>query len=142
MLAPLKDAIHVVHGPVGCAYNGVTVRGTAYRIFSTDLREKDIIFGGRERLARTLKEAKTLVPDAKYIFVYTTCQTPHGRINGIVNIPGKIEKALKSHVRTGNLDLWEKAEAYARLVRQELLFDASHKDVRLQAMKHLLQILL
>ncbi len=75
MLAPLKDAIHVVHGPVGCAYNGVTVRGTAYRIFSTDLREKDIIFGGRERLARTLKEAKTLVPDAKYIFVYTTCSS-------------------------------------------------------------------
>ena len=69
MLAPLKDAIHVVHGPVGCAYNGVIVRGTAYRIFSTDLREKDIIFGGQERLARTLKEAKILVPDAKYIFV-------------------------------------------------------------------------
>jgi nitrogenase molybdenum-iron protein alpha/beta subunit len=75
MLAPLKDAIHVVHGPVGCAYNGVIVRGTAYRIFSTDLREKDIIFGGRERLARTLKEAKILVPDAKYIFVYNTCSS-------------------------------------------------------------------
>ena len=75
MLAPLKDAIHVVHGPVGCAYNGVIVRGTAYRIFSTDLREKDIIFGGRERLARTLKEAKILVPDAKYIFAYNTCSS-------------------------------------------------------------------
>ena len=75
MLAPLKDAIHVVHGPVGCAYNGVIVRGTAYRIFSTDLREKDIIFGGQERLARTLKEAKILVPDAKYIFAYNTCSS-------------------------------------------------------------------
>ena len=73
MLAPLKDALHVVHGPVGCAYNGVIVRAKAYRIFSTDLREKDIIFGGRERLEKTLKEAKTLVPDAKYIFVYNTC---------------------------------------------------------------------
>ena len=58
---------------MGCAYNGVIVRAKAYRIFSTDLREKDIIFGGRERLEKTLKEAKTLVPDAKYIFVYNTC---------------------------------------------------------------------
>jgi len=93
MLAPLKDAIHLVHGPVGCGYNGVIVRGTAYRIFSTDLREKDIIFGGRERLARTLKEAKILVPDAKYIFVYNTCSSAiiGDDMEGICN---KMEKEL------------------------------------------------
>lgn len=93
MLAPLKDAIHVVHGPVGCAYNGIIVRGTAYRIFSTDLREKDIIFGGQERLARTLKEAKILVPDAKYMFVYNTCSSAiiGDDMEGICN---KMEKEL------------------------------------------------
>ena len=93
MLAPLKDALHVVHGPVGCAYNGVIVRAKAYRIFSTDLREKDIIFGGRERLEKTLKEAKTLVPDAKYIFVYNTCTSA---IIGddIEDICKKMEKEL------------------------------------------------
>lgn len=75
ILAPLKDAIHIVHGPVGCAYYGSTVRGQAYRIFSSSLEEKDIIFGGAEKLNRALFEAKLLIPQAKCIFVYITCST-------------------------------------------------------------------
>ena len=73
MLAPLEDAIHIVHGPVGCAYYGGTVRGRPFRVFSTALKEKDIVFGGGKRLIRTLKEARAVMPHAKYCFVYATC---------------------------------------------------------------------
>jgi len=75
MLAPLKDAIHLVHGPVGCAYYGSVVRANAYQMFSTALEEKDIIFGGEKRLSDALIEAKALMPQAKYILVYITCST-------------------------------------------------------------------
>ena len=75
MLAPLKDAAHLVHGPAGCAYYGSTVRAKTYRLFSTALEEKDIVFGGEEKLAGALRETKTIMPEAKYIFVYLTCST-------------------------------------------------------------------
>jgi len=75
MLAPLKDAIHLVHGPVGCAYYGSTVRGKTYKLFSTALREKDVIFGGGEKLTRSLIETKCLMPKARHVFVYITCST-------------------------------------------------------------------
>ncbi len=73
MLAPLEDAIHIVHGPVGCAYYGGAVRGRSFRVFSTALEEKDIVFGGTKRLIRTLKEARIIIPHARYCFVYATC---------------------------------------------------------------------
>jgi len=75
MLAPIVDAIHLVHAPVGCAYYGSTVRGKNYRIFSTGIEEKDIIFGGTKRLLYALRELKLLMPQAKCIFVYVTCST-------------------------------------------------------------------
>ena len=75
ILAPLRDAIHLVHGPIGCAYYGSTVRAKTYRLFSTALEEKDIVFGGEKKLAKAIREAKTIMPEAKYIFVYITCST-------------------------------------------------------------------
>lgn len=55
VLNPITDAIHLVHGPIGCASYTFDIRGslssdsTEYRnSFSTDLREKDIIFGGEK----------------------------------------------------------------------------------------------
>ena len=75
MLAPLEDAIHVIHGPVGCASYGSTVRGRSFRLFSTALEEKDIVFGGRKKLIETIKDAKAIMPHARYIFVYATCST-------------------------------------------------------------------
>ena len=93
MLAPLKDAVHLVHGPAGCAYYGSTVRAKTYRLFSTALEEKDIVFGGEEKLAEALGEAKTIMPEAKYIFVYITCST--ALIGDDVNsICKKMEKKL------------------------------------------------
>ena len=59
VLYPIADAVHLVHGPVGCAAYTWDIRGALssgpelHRMsFSTDLREKDVIFGGEEKLYR------------------------------------------------------------------------------------------
>ena len=79
VLNPITDAIHLVHGPIGCASYTWDIRGSLssgsdlYRFsFSTDLKENDVIFGGEKKLALAIDE---LV--AKYqpelVFVYSTC---------------------------------------------------------------------
>ena len=61
VLYPITDALHIVHGPIGCAVYTWDIRGSLssgpelHRYsFSTDLREKDIIFGGEKKLAGLL----------------------------------------------------------------------------------------
>ena len=79
VLNPVADALHLVHGPIGCASYTWDIRGSLnsgdalYREgFSTDLREKDIIFGGEKKLAAALDEliVKYRPP---VVFVYSTC---------------------------------------------------------------------
>jgi nitrogenase molybdenum-cofactor synthesis protein NifE len=79
VLYPIADALHLVHGPIGCAAYTWDIRGalssgpTLHRLsFSTDLQERDIIFGGEEKLYRALSE---LIErhDPKAAFVYSTC---------------------------------------------------------------------
>lgn len=79
VLNPITDAYHIVHGPIGCASYTWDIRGSLssgsdlYRnSFSTDLREKDVIFGGAEKLAAAIEEVAA-EQDAKLIFVYATC---------------------------------------------------------------------
>lgn len=79
VLNPVTDAIHLVHGPVGCANYTWDIRGSLssgselYRnSFSTDLREQDIIFGGEKKLARIIDELVAKYP-SKLVFVYSTC---------------------------------------------------------------------
>ena len=57
VLYPIADALHLVHGPIGCAAYTWDIRGALssgpelHRLsFSTDLREKDVIFGGEKKL--------------------------------------------------------------------------------------------
>jgi len=79
VLYPIADAVHLVHGPIGCAAYTWDIRGALssgpelHRLsFSTDLQEKDIIFGGEEKLYRALVE---LIDrhQPKAAFVYSTC---------------------------------------------------------------------
>jgi nitrogenase molybdenum-cofactor synthesis protein NifE len=79
VLYPIADALHLVHGPIGCASYTWDIRGalssgpTLHRLsFSTDLQETDIIFGGEEKLYRALIE---LIErhHPKAAFVYSTC---------------------------------------------------------------------
>jgi nitrogenase molybdenum-cofactor synthesis protein NifE len=79
VLYPVADAVHIVHGPVGCAAYTWDIRGAVssgpelHRLsFSTDLRENDIIFGGEQKLEKVLNELiETYKPKAA--FVYSTC---------------------------------------------------------------------
>ncbi|MCX7714543.1 MAG: nitrogenase iron-molybdenum cofactor biosynthesis protein NifE [Clostridia bacterium] len=79
VLNPITDAFHIVHGPIGCASYTWDIRGSLssgsdlYRnSFSTDLSEKDIVFGGEKKLAAAIDEvAQKHSP--RVIFVYATC---------------------------------------------------------------------
>lgn len=79
VLNPLTDALHLVHGPIGCAAYTWDIRGsctsgpTLYKSsFSTDMKELDVIFGGEKKLAQAIRElAGRYHPPA--IFVYSTC---------------------------------------------------------------------
>lgn len=79
VLNPVTDAIHLVHGPIGCASYTWDIRGSLssgselYRnSFSTDLKENDIIFGGEKKLARAIDELVGKY-NAPVVFVYATC---------------------------------------------------------------------
>lgn len=79
VLYPIADALHLIHGPIGCASYTWDIRGALssgpelHRYsFSTDLGETDVIFGGEGKLTRALDE---LIPRhrPKAAFVYSTC---------------------------------------------------------------------
>jgi nitrogenase molybdenum-cofactor synthesis protein NifE len=79
VLYPIADALHVVHGPIGCAAYTWDIRGALssgpqlHRMsFSTDLREKQVIFGGEKKLYRALRELIAAYRP-KAAFVYSTC---------------------------------------------------------------------
>ena len=79
VLNPITDAFHIVHGPIGCASYTWDIRGSLssgselYRnSFSTDLRERDIVFGGAQKLTAAVDEVvEKYAP--KLIFIYATC---------------------------------------------------------------------
>jgi nitrogenase molybdenum-cofactor synthesis protein NifE len=79
VLYPIADAIHLVHGPIGCAAYTWDIRGSLssgpelHRLsFSTDLGEKDVIYGGEKKLYQCLIELITHYRP-KAAFVYSTC---------------------------------------------------------------------
>jgi nitrogenase molybdenum-cofactor synthesis protein NifE len=79
VLYPIADALHLIHGPIGCAAYTWDIRGSMssgpelHRMsFSTDLHEKEVIFGGEPKLYDSLVELiDKYTPKAA--FVYTTC---------------------------------------------------------------------
>ena len=79
VLYPIADALHLIHGPIGCAAYTWDIRGALssgpeiHRLsFSTDLREKDVVFGGEKKLYASLLELIDRY-QPKAAFVYSTC---------------------------------------------------------------------
>ncbi|OIO53743.1 MAG: nitrogenase molybdenum-iron protein alpha chain [Alphaproteobacteria bacterium CG_4_10_14_0_2_um_filter_63_37] len=81
---PIKDMIHISHGPVGCGQysragrrnyyvgtTGVNVFGTMN--FTSDFQEKDIVFGGDKKLTKLIQEVEQLFPLHKGISVQSEC---------------------------------------------------------------------
>lgn len=79
VLNPVTDAVHLVHGPIGCASYTWDIRGSLssgadlFRCsFSTDLHEEDIIFGGEQKLVRCIDDLiERYHPPV--MLVYSTC---------------------------------------------------------------------
>ena len=83
----VRDAVLVQHAPLGCATgqvyynvifrNGSMRRGLPVRnlhVLSTNLRERDMVYGGGDKLAQTIRDAYARHrPQA--IFVATSCPT-------------------------------------------------------------------
>jgi len=79
VLYPIADALHIVHGPIGCAVYNWDIRGSLSsgpqlhrNSFSTDLQEKEVIFGGEKKLHASLVELIQYY-QPKAAFVYSTC---------------------------------------------------------------------
>lgn len=77
----VTDAATIVHGPAGCAHQSASMIQSAMlynecydipEIFTSDMSEEEIIFGGEERLKETIRE---IIADGRYraIFVIGTC---------------------------------------------------------------------
>jgi nitrogenase molybdenum-cofactor synthesis protein NifE len=79
VLYPIADALHLIHGPAGCAAYTWDIRGSLssgpelHRLsFSTDLREEEVIYGGEKKLYAALTELIGAY-HPKAAFVYATC---------------------------------------------------------------------
>ncbi|MBF0093272.1 MAG: nitrogenase molybdenum-iron protein alpha chain [Alphaproteobacteria bacterium] len=81
---PVKDMVHISHGPVGCGqyswsqrrnyYVGTTgVDSFVTMQFTSDFQERDIVFGGDKKLAKIIDEIETLFPLNKGISIQSEC---------------------------------------------------------------------
>lgn len=105
---PIKDMIHISHGPVGCGQysragrrnyyvgtTGINTFGTMN--FTSDFQEKDIVFGGDKKLDKLIDEIEALFPLHKGISVQSEC--PIGLIgDDIEAVSKKKAKAIEKPV--------------------------------------------
>lgn len=84
VFGPIKDMIHISHGPVGCGQYSWSARrnfanGTGgvdnfvNMQITSDFQEKDIVFGGDKKLTNLIEEANTLFPLNKGVSVLSEC---------------------------------------------------------------------
>ncbi|MGB1091357.1 MAG: nitrogenase molybdenum-iron protein alpha chain [Oceanobacter sp.] len=104
---PVKDMIHISHGPVGCGqysragrrnyYIGTTgVNAFVTMNFTSDFQEKDIVFGGDKKLAKLIDEIETLFPLNKGVTIQSEC--PIGLIGDDIEAVAK--KKTAEHGKT------------------------------------------
>jgi nitrogenase molybdenum-iron protein alpha chain len=80
---PMKDVIHLSHGPVGCTYDTWQTKryisdNDNFQLkytYATDVKEKHIVFGAEGLLKQNMHEAFDPFPDMKRMTVYQTCAT-------------------------------------------------------------------
>ncbi|WP_320172101.1 nitrogenase molybdenum-iron protein alpha chain [Maridesulfovibrio sp.] len=101
IMGPTRDIVNITHGPIGCGfYSWLTRRnqtdagpdGENYMTycFSTDMQDKDIIFGGEKKLEASIQEAYDLF-HPKGICIFSTC--PVGLIGDDVHAVARKMKA-------------------------------------------------
>jgi len=81
---PVKDMVHISHGPVGCGHyswaqrrnyvNGTMgVDSWVTMQITSDFQEKDIVFGGDKKLEKMIDEIESVFPLNKGISVMSEC---------------------------------------------------------------------
>ncbi|WP_045855373.1 nitrogenase iron-iron protein, alpha chain [Raoultella terrigena] len=78
---PMKDVIHISHGPVGCTYDTWQTKryisdNDNFQLkytFATDMKEKHIVFGAEKVLKNNIIEAFNAHPTIKRMTIYQTC---------------------------------------------------------------------
>jgi len=81
---PVKDMVHISHGPVGCGHYSWSqrrnyVNGTmgvdswVTMQITSDFQEKDIVFGGDKKLEKMIDEIESVFPLNKGISVMSEC---------------------------------------------------------------------
>ena len=81
---PIKDMVHISHGPVGCGqyswsqrrnyYIGATGIDTFVTMqFTSDFQERDIVFGGDKKLDKIITEIDKLFPLANGVTIQSEC---------------------------------------------------------------------
>jgi nitrogenase molybdenum-iron protein alpha chain len=81
---PIKDMVHISHGPVGCGqyswgsrrnyYVGTTgIDSFGTMQITSDFQEKDIVFGGDKKLSKLIDEIEVMFPLNKGISVQSEC---------------------------------------------------------------------
>lgn len=81
--APMKDVIHMSHGPIGCTYDTWQTKryisdNDNFQLkytYATDVKEKNIVFGAEKMLKQNINEAFDAFPDIKRMTIYQTCAT-------------------------------------------------------------------
>lgn len=81
--APMKDVIHMSHGPVGCTYDTWQTKryisdNDNFQLkytYATDVKEKHIVFGAEKMLKQNIIEAFKAFPNIKRMSLYSTCAT-------------------------------------------------------------------
>ncbi|MCB2227921.1 MAG: nitrogenase molybdenum-iron protein alpha chain [Desulfarculaceae bacterium] len=104
IMGPTRDIVNITHGPIGCGfYSWLTRRNQTDATapdaqnymtycFSTDMQDKDIIFGGEKKLEAAIQEAYDLF-HPKGICVFATC--PVGLIGDDIHaVAAKMKKKL------------------------------------------------
>ena len=106
VFGPIKDILHITHGPIGCAYFTWGSRRNLMRAeegrdcfagycLSTDVKETDIVFGAEKKLAAAIREAYAIFKP-ECISVFCTC--PIGLIGDDIEAVSK--KKAKEHGKT------------------------------------------
>ena len=110
VLYPIADALHLVHGPIGCAAYTWDIRGALssgpelHRLsFSTDLQELDVVFGGEKKLAKALDELKqSIAADSNYAQAYSLRGLIYMRLNDFRLSEESFKRALNLSPRDSN----------------------------------------
>jgi nitrogenase molybdenum-iron protein alpha chain len=104
---PIKDMVHISHGPVGCGhyswsqrrnyFNGTTgINSFVTMQVTSDFQERDIVFGGDKKLGIMIDEIETLFPLNKGVSIQSEC--PIGLIGD--DIEGVAKKKAKEIGKT------------------------------------------